>query len=85
MAGPEDISGGQAKRQCQHLEDACSSILLPPQTTADAPGSSWPGMWPEWLLDLKQIINHPQVSFMISDQDKDFLGYMIDLKVSEGD
>ncbi|KAJ1057351.1 hypothetical protein K5549_022089, partial [Capra hircus] len=29
----------------------------------------------------KAIINHPQVSFMISDQDKDFLGYMIDLKV----
>ena len=42
-------------------------------------------MWPEWLLDLKQIMSHPQVSIMIGDQDQDFLGYMIDLKVSEGD
>ena len=30
-------------------------------------------------------MNHPQVSVMISDQNKDFLSYMIDLKVSEGD
>uniref|UniRef100_A0A8B9X194 Testis-specific Y-encoded protein 1-like n=1 Tax=Bos mutus grunniens TaxID=30521 RepID=A0A8B9X194_BOSMU len=30
----------------------------------------------------KAIMNHPQVSVMISDQDKDFLSYMIDLKVS---
>ncbi|KAI4529176.1 hypothetical protein MG293_020850 [Ovis ammon polii] len=37
-------------------------------------------MWPEWLLDLKQIMNHTQVSVMISDQDKDFLNYRIDLK-----
>ena len=41
-------------------------------------------MWPEWLLDLKQIMNHPQVSVMISNQDKDFLSYKLDLKVSEG-
>ena len=38
-------------------------------------------MWPEWLLDLK----HPQVSIMISNQDKDFLSYKIDLKIIEGD
>ena len=42
-------------------------------------------MWPIWLFDLKQIMNHPQVSVIISDQDKDFLSYMINLKVSEGD
>ena len=42
-------------------------------------------MWHKWLLDLKQIMNHPQVSVMISDQDKDFLSYMIDLNVSERD
>ena len=42
-------------------------------------------MWPEWLLDLKQIMNHPQVSVMISNQDKDFLSYKLDLKVSEAD
>ena len=66
------------------LEDACPHVLLPPQTTADAPGSSWPSMWHKWLLDLKQIMNHPQVSVMITDQDKDFLSYMIDLNVSEG-
>ena len=42
-------------------------------------------MWPAWLLDLKQIMNHAQVSVMISDQDKDFLNYKIDLKVSEGE
>ena len=67
------------------LDDAYSSVLLPPQTRADVPGFSWPSMWLKWLLDLKRIMNHPQVSVMISDQNKDFLSYMIDLKVSEGD
>ena len=67
------------------LADACSGVLPPAQTKADASDSSWPGMWPEWLLDLKQIVSHLQVSVMISDQDKDFLSNMIDLKVSEGD
>ena len=42
-------------------------------------------MWPEWLLDLKQIMNQPQVSVIISTQDEDFLSYMIDLNVGEGD
>ena len=65
------------------LEDACSRVL-PSQTRTDAPGSSWPSMWHKWHLDLKQIMNHPQVSVMISDQDKDFLSYMIDLNVTEG-
>ena len=67
------------------LDDACSSVLLPPQTRTVVPGSSWPSMWPKWLLDLKQIMNHPQVSVIISDQDKDFLSYLINLQVSEGD
>ena len=44
-----------------------------------------PGMWSEWLLDLKHIMNHPLVSIMISDQDEDFLSYMIEKKISEGD
>uniref|UniRef100_A0A452G5R8 Testis-specific Y-encoded protein 1-like n=1 Tax=Capra hircus TaxID=9925 RepID=A0A452G5R8_CAPHI len=35
-----------------------------------------PGFWG------KVIMNHPQVSVMITDQDKDFLSYMIDLNVS---
>uniref|UniRef100_A0A452DJN8 Uncharacterized protein n=1 Tax=Capra hircus TaxID=9925 RepID=A0A452DJN8_CAPHI len=39
-------------------------------------------MWHKWLLDLRKIMNHPQASVMISDQDKDFLSYMIDLNVS---
>uniref|UniRef100_A0A452FYG0 Testis-specific Y-encoded protein 1-like n=1 Tax=Capra hircus TaxID=9925 RepID=A0A452FYG0_CAPHI len=30
-------------------------------------------MWHKWLLDLRKIMNHPQASVMISDQDKDFL------------
>ena len=30
-------------------------------------------------------MNHLQVSVMISNQDKDFFSYMIDLKVSDGD
>jgi len=30
-------------------------------------------------------MSHPQVSVMISDQDQDFLDYMIDLKISEED
>nr|XP_019812134.1 PREDICTED: testis-specific Y-encoded protein 1-like [Bos indicus] len=34
-----------------------------------------PGFW------AKTIMSHPQVSIMISDQDQDFLDYMIDLKV----
>ncbi|DAA33788.1 TPA: testis-specific protein-like, partial [Bos taurus] len=40
---------------------------------------SIPGFW------AKTIMSHPQVSVMISDQDQDFLGYMIDLKISEED
>ena len=67
------------------LDDTCSSVLLRPQTRADVPGSSWPSMWLIWLLDLMQIMNHPQVSVMISDEDQDFLSYMVDLKVSDGD
>ena len=59
------------------LDDDCSSVL-PPQTRADVPGSPWLSMWPIWLLDLKQIMNHPQVSVMISNQDKDFLSYKIE-------
>ncbi|DAA25936.1 TPA: testis-specific protein-like [Bos taurus] len=39
------------------------------------------GQLPEWLLDLKQNISHPQVSVLISNQDQDFLRYMIDLNV----
>ena len=86
MAKPDDINGGRVTGSAQLLADACSSILVPPQTRTDAPRSSWPGMQlPDWLLDLKQIMCHPQVSVMISDQDQDFLGYIIDLKVSEGD
>ena len=42
-------------------------------------------MWPAWLLDLKQIMNHVQVSVMISNQDKDFLSYKSDLNISEGE
>ncbi|XP_059740252.1 testis-specific Y-encoded protein 1-like [Bos taurus] len=34
-----------------------------------------PGFW------AKAIMSHPQVSVLISDQDQDFLGYMMDLKV----
>ena len=30
-------------------------------------------------------MNHTQVSVLISDQDKDFLSYKIDLNISEGD
>ena len=67
------------------LADVCSSVLLPFQTRTDAPGFSWPGMCPEWLLDLKQIMNHPLASIMISDKDEDFLSYMIKKKVNEGD
>ncbi|XP_020759294.2 testis-specific Y-encoded protein 1-like [Odocoileus virginianus] len=37
-----------------------------------------PGFW------AKAIMNHPQVSIVISTQDEDFLSYMIDFKDSEG-
>ena len=63
--------------------NSCSSVLLPPKTNY-CYWIFWPSMWPEWLLDLKQIMNHPQISVMISNQDKDFLSYKLDLKVSEG-
>ncbi|XP_055284537.1 testis-specific Y-encoded protein 1-like [Moschus berezovskii] len=36
-----------------------------------------------WLLDLRHIMNHPQMCLMISDQDKDFLMDMINMKMSE--
>ena len=75
-----------AARQVQMpsiLADACFNVLLG-QTKAVAPGYSRPGMWPEWLLDLKHIMNHPQMSIIISTQDEDFLSYMINFKVSEG-
>ena len=44
MAKPDDISGGRVTGSAQLLADACSSILVPPQTRTDAPRSSWPGM-----------------------------------------
>ena len=37
------------------LDDACSSVLLPPQTRADVPDSSWPSTCPIWLLNLKYL------------------------------
>lgn len=36
------------------------------------------------LLDLKQFVNHPEMSAMIRDQDKNMLCYMIDLQVRMG-
>nr|XP_035966949.1 testis-specific Y-encoded protein 2-like [Halichoerus grypus] len=35
------------------------------------------------VLDLRQFVNHPQMSAMISEQDEGLLGYMTDLKVEE--
>lgn len=34
------------------------------------------------FLDQKQIMNHPQMSSIISNQDEDLLGYMLSLEVS---
>ena len=36
------------------------------------------------LLDLRQFMHHPQMSVMVSEQDKDTLNYMTNLKVRQG-
>ena len=73
-----------SKIECQHPCRCLLQCPSPGQTRTVAAGCSWPGMWSEWLLDLKQIKKYPQVSIIISSQDEDFLSYMIDFKVSEG-
>ncbi|XP_024599853.1 testis-specific Y-encoded protein 3-like, partial [Neophocaena asiaeorientalis asiaeorientalis] len=35
------------------------------------------------LLDVKQFVNHPRMSAMLSSQDRDMLNYMTDLQVEE--
>ena len=83
-AGPEGVNGGRACGSAQHPCRCLFQGPSPVQTRAVAPGSAWPGIFPAWLLDLKQILNHPQVSIIIGTQDEDFLSYLIDVKVSEG-
>ena len=41
-------------------------------------------MWHDWLLNLKQMMNHCQMPVMISKQDKDLLSFMMALKGREG-
>ena len=83
MAGPEGVSGGWASGSAQH-PCRCLFQCPPAKTKAFAPGS-WPVMQPESLLDLKQTMNYPQVSAIISTQDDNFLSYMVNLKVTDGD
>ncbi|KAI4554838.1 hypothetical protein MJG53_020137 [Ovis ammon polii x Ovis aries] len=55
------------------------------ETSPVASGSTWPGMWNDWILYLQRIVNNHQLYVMISEQDEVLLSYMIDLKVSEGE
>ena len=59
--------------------------LVSSQTSPVASGSTWPGMWHDWILDLQWIVNNRQLYVMISEQDEVLLSYVIDLKVSEGE
>lgn len=82
-----DVGGGATLKvgMPRALVDVCSIVLVLSQTSPVAHGSSLPGMWHDWLLDLKQIINNPQMYVMISDQDEDLLSYMINLNINKQD
>ena len=86
MAGAGDIGGVAGHEGVPRaLPYACVSILVLPQTSPFGCGTPLPGMCHDWLLDVEQIMNHPQVSIIISNQDEDLVKDVMDWKVSEGD
>ena len=88
MAGVRDVTGWLGKQEYPEplqmpvlVSLLCPRLILLLKTL---PCLAF-GMWNDRVLDLKQILNHPEMSVMIRDQDEDLFGYLKDSKVSEGD
>ena len=78
-AGAVIVVAGQAGVPRAMAADACSAVLAMPEPSLTL-DSCMPGMWHDWPLDLKQIMNLHQVPVMCSAQDEDVLNNMMDLK-----
>ena len=82
-AGDVLVAAGQAGVP-RAFEDICPSVLGLPEANAATRDSSLPGMWHDWLLGLKQMMNHCQMPIMVSEQDEDLLSFLMVLKGREG-
>ena len=79
-AGAVVVVAGQAGVPGAVAAEAFSTVLAMPEPHPLSLDSCMPGMWHDWPLDLKQIMNPHQVPVMISAQDEDELNNMMDLR-----